>query len=76
MLCDTCGRRETHEAQLYALYTCEAHVRVLVGELGNLGPGSGHYGLLRPPCQDSAPAWSVPSPVGPHLRHPAFYYTL
>lgn len=69
MLCDTCGRRETREAQLYVLYTCEARVGVLVGELGNLGPGSGHYGLLRPPGQDSAQPCGPPPPSPSLLLH-------
>ena len=45
---------------------CEAHVCVLVGELGSSGPGSGHCGLIDPPGQDTAPEWSVPSPAGPY----------
>lgn len=71
ILCDTCGMRETREAWLYVRHLC-----VLVGELGNLGPGSGYYSLTGPPGQDCAPEWPVPALWVPHLRHPAFYYTL
>lgn len=44
---------------------CEAHVCVLVGELGSSGPGSGHYGLIAAPGQDPAPEWPAPNPAGP-----------
>lgn len=37
---------------------------MLVGALGNLGPGSGYHSLIGPPGGDCAPEWSVPSPVG------------
>lgn len=57
---------ETRDAQLHVICTCVKHVCVLVGELGSSGPGSGHYGLIDPPGQDTAPEWPVPSPAGPY----------
>lgn len=46
-------------------------VCVLVGELRNLGPGSGHYSLTDPPGQLRAPDGSVPRPVGPPPLSPS-----